>query len=126
MQIDSKVKRKSKNGDTMRGRFMGVTHTTEINTPNRTDIAAGIPEDKARRFTATRTFGDVVYLYKGKVFKRTENIDFLWADPNRTPIEGLDVLEGVALSADQLIDIAMDQQAAATGAADGTAVEVPA
>jgi hypothetical protein len=51
---------------------------------------------------------------------------FVYPEPYRAPIEGLDVADGKPLSLEDLIQQAMAAQRAAAGGTDGTALVVEA
>jgi hypothetical protein len=97
--------------------------TTE--TPNRTDLANGVPPEQARIFRATQQFGDVYAIVGDTVFKARKNLAFVYPDPDRSPILGLDYdANGEALSLGDLIKSVMHSQRLRSGGTDGTELAV--
>lgn len=124
MQIGAPVVTTSISGDIMHGRVLAFDRTEQVDQPNRTDVANGVANP--RRFRATREFFTILFLHNGRLFQQSRNMAFVYPEPYRTPIEGLDVADGKPLSLEDLIQQAMAAQRAAVGGTDGTALVVEA
>lgn len=125
MEIGTPVIGSSLQGEKMHGRYLMHARTETVKTLNRTDVAAGVPNP--RIFTATRVFGNILFLHKGRLFQQERNMAFIFPDFRvllGNPIEGLDVIDGQPIGIETLVERAMNEQRVAQGGTDGTAVEV--
>jgi hypothetical protein len=116
MKVSSKVQYISFAGDEIHGVLGSVEDPITTETPNRTDLANGVPPEQARIFRATQQFGDVYAIVGDTVFKARKNL---------APILGLDYdANGEALSLGDLIKSVMHSQRLRSGGTDGTELAV--